>query len=111
VSNKENLGLNLNKEKNFQIYIWKILYGNINLQLSTTNDMYYIIPMAKKNEIVDVNWDIIEDLNNLMINLNDENNNITLGDWLSYAKYFLQNPENTVEFEGKYDAFEKIAII
>jgi len=86
------------KIKMFQEHTWKILYGNNNLQPDNTEDRYYIIPMSKIENSVDINWEIIDNVNSIMSNL-QEKNNITLGDWIFYANYFIEKPYEKTKFD------------
>jgi len=92
------------KMKEFQNNTWKLLYGNISMENTKTDEMYYIVPMTKKkyknkSDEVDINWKIIDNVNNMTAKDNTEGV-ITLGDWICYANNIILNEKN-YHFESK----------
>jgi len=100
------------KIKKFQQNTWKLLYGNISIEDEASDEMYYLLPMTKYNHEVNINWQIIDNVNQMTTSERIEDV-ITLGDWISYANYLINNKKRNkfskdYSFEKNYYSIKKL---
>ena len=100
------------KIKKFQQNTWKLLYGNISIEDEASDEMYYLLPMTKYNHEVNINWQIIDNVNQMTTSERTEDV-ITLGDWISYANYLINNKKRNkfskdYSFEKNYYSIKKL---